>query len=235
MLNTSNTTGTPKVLGHDCVPRLIQRNLTVAVLKSHALEYQRAQSCTLEAVSAFYTRLDHLQKTYQIQHQDIWNMDEICFHIGPKTNTLVIEPSNKKHTTRAWLLNRAWVSLIGCISADIGSLDPVGVFKGKSFKSLANEQQFVIAANTARILAMTQENIRSGFRSTDIAPFNPSKGVHSYYITDEIQEDRETDVPATPPCNPLKRSPRPFSETPTPSKMLSGQLMHKRLPCRSDY
>ena len=74
-------------LGHKWISGFLRRNPRVKTIVGRRIEAVRLQETTTEAIQQFYDRLSHVRDAYNVQPQNIYNMDETGIALGVYTNS----------------------------------------------------------------------------------------------------------------------------------------------------
>jgi helix-turn-helix, Psq domain/Tc5 transposase DNA-binding domain len=126
-----NLAGNPQPLGKHWMEGFLARNPAVKTIRGKAMDNKRVNGATTENIQAFFQRLDH-PKVKTILPQNRWNMDETGLMQGQRGNGLVVGMSSRKKILMKGFDSREWVTIIECISATGGSIQPLVIFRGKS-------------------------------------------------------------------------------------------------------
>ncbi|KEY73566.1 hypothetical protein S7711_10135, partial [Stachybotrys chartarum IBT 7711] len=171
-------------LGHNWIPRFIQRNKGVKLKGSQALENQRALSTTEDLIRAHIARLETIYKEKNITPSNMYNADETGVTEGESHAGKVLRTSLTKDSIVVEGDCREWVTILECGNA-IGSPLKVAFHEATrhfaSFEITAamQKQLFIEAYKQARHTALTSHNLRAGFRAAGIWPILKSNGTLS--------------------------------------------------------
>ena len=132
--------GTQKKLGKNWVTNFIRRNPSLGTLQGKRLDTKRAKGVTPEKIKELFDILGGpLLRHVRPQHR--YNMDETGIMEGVGVNGKHIA-SVRQHGAkkRRWALvkgqvNRTWVFIIECISAEGNYIPPVVIFTGKTVQA----------------------------------------------------------------------------------------------------
>lgn len=122
-------------LGNKWVQNFIKRNPNVGTCIGRPLEASRAHNTTVEQIQAFFDLFERIQKQYDIQPENIWNVDETGIAIGVCANTTVLGKAGKRRTYIKSPETREWVSIVEAISTKGRTIRPLVIFKGKALQS----------------------------------------------------------------------------------------------------
>jgi hypothetical protein len=104
--------------------------------KPSGLDPKRAQAFNRPVVAHCLEQLDHLIKTYNIKHENIYNMDEKgCQRGGGRkcSSRKYFVPRTRRPRYKQRSANLELVTIIECVCADGTTLQPGFVFQGKEF------------------------------------------------------------------------------------------------------
>lgn len=127
--------GDTQPLGQGWLRSFQERNPSVASILGRKIDASRANAATPQQIQAFLDLFEETRKRLNIQHEDIWNMDETGLALGVCENSQVFASSKKKKTYVKTPENREWVSVVETISATGKKLRCLVIFKGKSLQS----------------------------------------------------------------------------------------------------
>ncbi|EGX92365.1 DDE superfamily endonuclease, CENP-B-like protein [Cordyceps militaris CM01] len=122
--------GYQRPLGKHWLTRFLQRHPEIATTRARPIGLDRATSATPEKISAFFDQLQHPDYS-DIPNSAIWNMDETGLREGLGLNGLVLSRAGRKSTPVMQPEPGSWITILECVSAARGSIDPVILFKGQ--------------------------------------------------------------------------------------------------------
>jgi hypothetical protein len=131
----SNPTANPTPLGNHWVDRFIHRHPEISSCIGVPLESSRALNSTREIIQPHFQRVQALIQKFNIQTEDIWNMDETGLAMGLCANGYVVSGQGKRRVYVKTPQNREWVSILEAVSAGGQSIRPLVVFKGANLQS----------------------------------------------------------------------------------------------------
>jgi hypothetical protein len=131
----SNPTANPTPLDNHWVNRFRHRHPEISSCIGVPLESSRALNSTREIIQPHFQRVQALIQKFNIQTEDIWNMDETGLAIGLCANGYVVSGQGKRRVYVKTPQNREWVSILEAVSAGGQSIRPLVVFKGANLQS----------------------------------------------------------------------------------------------------
>lgn len=126
----SDIAGRP--VGETWPRRFRQRHPDLRVRWTVALEECRARALNQNVVHNFFEMYSELMEKYEIQPQNLYNMDEkgIQLGVGKRSHAVLVDRDQKMvHSIQTG--NRDLVTILECLSADGTALHPSVVFEGK--------------------------------------------------------------------------------------------------------
>jgi DDE superfamily endonuclease len=119
------------LLGKHYISRFISRHSTLKSAKSRKLNVKRASALDSATIERFFSEFEWLRSEYNIESEDIYNMDETGFQIGQIASNFVIYDPAMGRPVAPVSDNTQWVSIIECIGVD-KSIKPYLIFCGRS-------------------------------------------------------------------------------------------------------
>ncbi|KFY92311.1 hypothetical protein V500_04219 [Pseudogymnoascus sp. VKM F-4518 (FW-2643)] len=140
------------------------------------IDYQRAQCEDPDVVNAWFRLVRNMIAKYGIQEADIYNFDETGFLMGMLSSAKVVTSSERRSRPRTKQPgNREFVTPL-----DVGCFSSLKASYGKQIEKMMRMQithitkdDFFDAFLEAFNIAMTENNVRAGFRATGLVPLNP--------------------------------------------------------------
>ena len=117
-------------IGINWVSKFLGRRTELTSIFSQAMDKERMAMHKEERLAGWFILFEKTVKTYKIEHQDIYNMDEKGFAMGVQSKMRVICSKNQR-PLRTSDGNREWVSLIECVNILGDILKMWVIFKGK--------------------------------------------------------------------------------------------------------
>jgi hypothetical protein len=99
--------------------------------KSKSIDVNGLTALTPDLVSDFFAQISYLRTKYNIQPQDIYNMDETGFQKGHSRGIWVIFSKQTGPALSSATGTTNWVTIIECISATGLSIKPMVIHPGK--------------------------------------------------------------------------------------------------------
>lgn len=118
-------------LGEKWVYRFCARHPEIKRRWTVALESSRARALNRTNVAEFFELLHKTVEQYNIQPENIYNMDEKGMQMGVGMRARVLVDRNQKTVHMKSDGNRELVTVLECICADGSALSPLVIFKGK--------------------------------------------------------------------------------------------------------
>jgi 4-hydroxybenzoate polyprenyltransferase len=128
-------------LGQQWIYAFKKRHPELTTAAGAPLESKRVNGATPDILKTYFDRLRALIDRKRIKEENIWNVDESGFAMGDTRSKTVLVPTarvqktNKRRKTRTVAVsspqNRAWVSMVECISAGGRMTSPLAIFAGK--------------------------------------------------------------------------------------------------------
>jgi hypothetical protein len=119
-------------LGHEWVPRFIQRHEQLKVVIGRRIESVRMDGATKPVLEAWFDAYNKLVLKEKIKQENTYNMDESGFSIGTMESTRTIVDSTLRTKYQAHPGRQEWISVVECICGDGTSITPLVIFKGKN-------------------------------------------------------------------------------------------------------
>jgi len=122
-------------IGEQWVKRFMSRHPDLDSLIAEQIEAARIKETSRPVLEKWFTDVKSIIDEFNIEPQDIYNMDETGFSIGSIKATRVIIDRTQNIRYSAYPGRQEWVSVIECISMDGSALPPLVIFKGKTLSS----------------------------------------------------------------------------------------------------
>ena len=138
LLNDTAEPGVPiQPLGPQWLARFLRRHPDLTATKMKTMEKKRQQAADVEYIRDWFAKYEKVRRDYQIQSNDIWNMDESGFQIGQGRSQVVIIPrtSHIRYASKPRLgvpENRESVTVIEAISSTGNYIAPWLLMCGKN-------------------------------------------------------------------------------------------------------
>jgi hypothetical protein len=132
LLAARGQTPAPQPVGKCWVDRFIKTQPELQTKWNRRFHAQRARCEDLEAIDAWFKRVEDARLSHGILDVDIYNFDETAFIMGVAATSKVVTSSDTIDR-RATIQpdNGEWVTAIECISASGWSIPPFIIFPGK--------------------------------------------------------------------------------------------------------
>ena len=130
--NASEPNATPQVLGRNWLRGFLNRHPNVSARYSTPMDHQRAFANHPGPIKDYFKKLKAVISKYQIQEENMWNMDEKGFILGTASGAKVIARAGRwpPRTTHDGM--RELITVIVTCGAKRVMLPPMVVFKGTS-------------------------------------------------------------------------------------------------------
>ena len=122
--------GDLKPLGEHFITRFVRRHPQLKSGYSRTLDAVQLSALDPSLVEAFFSEFNTLKTEYNIDLEDIYNMDETGFQMGQNQADYVVYNSTQGRPVEAGSENTNWVTIIECIGVQ-SSIKPYMIFKGK--------------------------------------------------------------------------------------------------------
>ncbi len=121
--------GDTEPLGVNWIQKFLRHHPDIKSIYIPPLDKERSLAQDPEILSGWYSLFQSFKDEYNVQIEDIYNMDEKGFAQGVigKLKVMISKYEKKKYMTQCG--NREWVSLIECVSMDGRVLRPWIIFK----------------------------------------------------------------------------------------------------------
>jgi 4-hydroxybenzoate polyprenyltransferase len=128
--------GDTQSLGKEWIKHFRQRNPRVNTCIGKTIDSKRIEGTQPEKLQAFYNLFSSVRDRFNIQTEDMWNMDEHGIAQGVcEDNRRVLGEVKKGKTLVQAAEKGEWVTILECISAAGQYLKPLVIFKGKALQS----------------------------------------------------------------------------------------------------
>jgi hypothetical protein len=117
-------------LGKNWVSRFIKRSPTLNHGRSQPLAKDRILSMIPSQIEGWFRDFQDVVQLYNIDTQDIWNMDEIGFQMGHSQKENVGFNRTMGHAKAVTTGMTAWVSVLECINMDGRALPSLVIHRG---------------------------------------------------------------------------------------------------------
>ena len=126
--------GDDEPIGINWPSKFLKRHPSIKSVYVPPLDKERAMAEDPKIIDHWFGLFSQLKEQYNIDHRDVYNMDEKGFLQGfiPKLKVMINKNEKKAYVTQPG--NREWVSLIECISMDGRRLSPWVIFKAKQLQ-----------------------------------------------------------------------------------------------------
>jgi len=119
-------------LGEQWVLRFLRRHPQLKSVVGKRIEASRLTSSSKERLTEWFDAFKKVVKDYQIQAENVYNMDETGTALGTVQATRVIIDKNIGSQFQGEPGRQEWVTVVECICADGASIPPLIIFKGTS-------------------------------------------------------------------------------------------------------
>jgi DDE superfamily endonuclease/Tc5 transposase DNA-binding domain len=117
-------------IGRDWVPRFIQRHPNLKAVVGRRIEISRMSGANTDAFNKWFDAVKMVVDRFDIEVENIYNMDETGFSMGTMDCTRVIVDTSVRTKWQAHPGRKEWVTIVECICADGTSILPLVIFKG---------------------------------------------------------------------------------------------------------
>jgi hypothetical protein len=117
-------------LGQHFITRFISRHSELKGGRNRTMDAKRMSALDTEIVEAFFLDFERLKAKYNVEIDDIYNVDETGFQMGHNQSEYVVYNSTQGLLISTKSENTNWVSIIECISTK-RAIKPYIIFKGK--------------------------------------------------------------------------------------------------------
>jgi DDE superfamily endonuclease len=131
MQNLLRNKGDLRPLGKHFVTRFVRRHAELKSGFSRALDIKRASALDVDIVKSFFAEFRELKTKYNVEIEDIYNMDETGFQMSQTNSEYVVYNSTEGPSQFTSSENTNWVSIIKCISTRT-AIKPYLIFKGNN-------------------------------------------------------------------------------------------------------
>jgi hypothetical protein len=119
--------------GKDCVRKsFLPHHPDLQSVTSAAIGSNRVKDASEETLQRWFDEFVKVIEKYEIEGENIYNMDESGFCIGTMEATRVIISATARTRWQAQPGRQEWVSVVECISADGTAISPLVIFKGQN-------------------------------------------------------------------------------------------------------
>jgi DDE superfamily endonuclease/Tc5 transposase DNA-binding domain len=122
-------------IGKDWTKRFLSRHPELQTVQGKAIDANRVQGATHEAINKWFDAYKETIQQYQISPEKEANMDESGFSIGKINATRVIINKTIRQKLQAQPGRQEWVSAVECICGDGTAIPPLIIFKGENLNS----------------------------------------------------------------------------------------------------
>jgi len=126
----SKASGGPEKIGHNWIPRFLQRHPEIRSKVGKKIQAQRIDCTTPEILEAWFRSFEAIRQQYGIQWKNTWNMDETGVALGVCSNGRVLGTSAITSCYKKTPENREWSTILETISAIGARLRALVIFKG---------------------------------------------------------------------------------------------------------
>ena len=123
--------GDHRALGKHYVTRFIQRHPELKTGKTRAMDVKRLMALDPTIVERFYTEFERLRSDYNVEIEDIYNMDETGFQLGQTTANFVVYDPAMGRPLAPMPDSNQWATIIECMGVN-KAIKPYLIFVGKS-------------------------------------------------------------------------------------------------------
>lgn len=128
--------GSTDPIGHHWVQRFFKRHSSlISIKEGRLIDTERIQAATEANIAPWFARLGDILTKYDIEPQNIYNIDETGTQEGDSIGRKVAGSSSIKGAKVMKSSNTDWVTVIECISATGRRLTPAIIFKGCNLQS----------------------------------------------------------------------------------------------------
>jgi len=104
-------------------------NLKTSMARS--IEVSCIKEVTRESINRWFDTFASVLEKYEIEMEDVYNMDETGFPIGTIQNACVIVDKTVRMKYQAQPGRQEWVTAVECVCADGTAIPPLIIFKGE--------------------------------------------------------------------------------------------------------
>lgn len=123
--------GDERPLGKNYITRLITRYPQLQGGKARVMDISRLSALDPSVIERFFAEFGRLRTEYDVEIEDIYNMDETGFQMGQTTaNYVVFDPAIGRPLAPS-TDNTQWASIIECIGVN-RAIKPFLIFSGKA-------------------------------------------------------------------------------------------------------
>ena len=119
-------------MGKKWPERFMKRQSKLQTEWAEKIELVRSE-VTVESLEEFFVELRYIVQEFNIQEEDIYNMNETGFNIGDYKTWHVVVDTSVQFRYQAQPGRQEWVTAVECICADGFSVPPLIIFTGKTF------------------------------------------------------------------------------------------------------
>ena len=123
-----------KPLGKNWTTKFIKRHPQLATMHPQRIDISRLTTLDPSIITTFFTSFRDLCEQYQVEDQDIYNMNEKGFQMGQTNGEQVIVNKSMRPPVIPSIGTSKWVTIIECISAAGQVLQPMVIHLGKNPK-----------------------------------------------------------------------------------------------------
>ena len=118
-------------IGEQWVDRFLQRHPSLQTAYARRIDASRMKETTADALLRWLNTVQDTIEKYNVNPENIYNMDESGFAIGSTQGACVVLDSRMRSQFQARPGRQEWVTVIECICGDGMVIDPLVIFKGQ--------------------------------------------------------------------------------------------------------
>ena len=122
-------------IGKEWVPRFLRRHSELASVRPRSIDAARVKDTSPERLQRWFDDLKKMLAEFNVNPENIYNMDESGFAICEKEAERCIINANIRQKFQAKPGRQEWVTVMKCICADGSIIPPLVIFKAKNLST----------------------------------------------------------------------------------------------------